>query len=438
MRGLSLLIYPSGARSWIMRFRRPEGRPAKLTLGPVDLGGDESASAPVMGGLLTLAGARQLAADVQRRRALGRDVVADYRAEIQRRRTATEERARSAFGAAAGRFIEEHARPKTRRWPETARLIGLRPSDLEPIHGGLAERWWHKPVGDITAHDIYLLMSDVRRRGVPGLTRRSKGMTESRARAMHACLSKFFSWLIQHQVVETNPCEGVRRPAASPARERVLTDDEIRWLWSACDQIGEPFGALVKLLLATGQRLNEIARLTRAELGEDDKRRPVLMFSAARTKNKRAHVVPLSPLAQQIIGRVRKITSKSDFTFTTNGHTPVSGFSKIKRRLDAAMLAVARAEMAKAGRRPSDLSIPSWRLHDLRRTVASGLQRLGIALPVTERVLNHVSGSFGGIVGVYQRHAFTEEKRAALEAWASLLGQITTRSPTSDVIRLRG
>ena len=438
MRGLSLLIYPSGARSWIMRFRRPDGRPAKLTLGQADLSRDESASAPVMGGPLTLAGARQLAADVQRQRALGRDVVANHRAEKQRRRIATEERSRSAFGAAARRFIEEHARPETRRWPETARLLGLRPSDLEPIRGGLAERWCHKPAGDITAHDIYLLIGDVRRRGVPGLIRRSKGTTESRARAMHACLSKFFSWLIHHQVVETNPCEGVRRPTPAPAREHLLTDDEIRWLWSACDQIGEAFGALIKLLLATGQRLNEIARLTHAELGEDDKGRPVLILSAARTKNKRAHVVPLSPLAQQIIVSARKITSKSDFVFTTNGHAPISGFSKIKRRLDAAMLAVARAEVAKVGRDPDAISIPSWRLHDLRRTVASGLQRLGVALPVTEKVLNHVSGSFGGIVGVYQRHALTEEKRAPLEAWARLLGQITTRAPDSNVIRLRG
>jgi len=192
------------------------------------------------------------------------------------------------------------------------------------------------------------------------------------------------------------------------------------------------------LLLATGQRLNEIARLTHAELGEDDKGRPVLILSAARTKNKRAHVVPLSPLAQQIIVSARKITSKSDFVFTTNGHAPISGFSKIKRRLDAAMLAVARAEVAKVGRDPDAISIPSWRLHDLRRTVASGLQRLGVALPVTEKVLNHVSGSFGGIVGVYQRHALTEEKRAPLEAWARLLGQITTHAPDSNVIRLRG
>src|SRR5262245_47578861 len=134
--------------------------------------------------------------------------------------------------------------------------------------------------------------------------------------------------------------------------------DEIRWLWSACDQIGEAFGALIELLLATGQRLNEIARLTHAELGEDDKGRPVLILSAARTKNKRAHVVPLSPLAQQIIVSARKITSKSDFVFTTNGHAPISGFSKIKRRLDAAMLAVARAEVAKGRPRPGRYQHP--------------------------------------------------------------------------------
>src|SRR5262249_50732065 len=153
--------------------------------------------------------------------------------------------------------------------------------------------------------------------------------------------------------------------------------------------------------------LNEIARLTHAELGEDDKGRPVLMLSAARTKNKRAQCgATLNTCTAD------HRTCKKNYQYVRLRIHHQRTYSSFRIQQDEAPsrrrdLAVARAEVAKAGRHPDDLSVPNWRLHDLRRTVASGLQRLGIALPVTERVLNHVSGSFGGIVGVYQRDAFT-------------------------------
>ena len=275
---------------------------------------------------------------------------------------------------------------------------------------GLADRWADRPVSEITASDIHDLIDEIRRRGVPGWARRNGG--DSVTWIAHARIAKFFSWLqTDRRLITTNPCSAVRRPDASTPRERVLTDGEIKWFWRACGQMGEPFGPLLKLLLLTGQRRSEVAEMTWAELSGDTWSLP-----GERTKNGRPHTIPLSRQARDLIAGVHRVAG-AGYVFTTNGSTPVSGWSKTKKRLDARMLEAARAEDAKA-------VIPPFTIHDLRRTAAAGLQRLGVPLPVTERVLNHVSGSFGGIVGVYQRHEYAEERRDALERWAAYAAKI--------------
>ena len=269
--GLYLVIQASGHRSWAMRFRRPNGKPAKLTLGPVDLSGKEAESEPVLDSPLTLASARRLAAEIHRQRAMGRDVVADYDASRRRQKSEHESRAKSTYAAAAKDFIEQYASKKTRRWRETARLLGLAypPTGGEPtrIKGGLCERWNDKPIAEIDGHDIHSLIDETRRSGAPGLERRSDGPTEARARVMLSCLSKMFSWLVQHRRVSQNPCKDVHRPEASTARDRVLTDAEIVKFWRATDAERKELSALLKLLLLTGCRLNEVAGMTRTELG---------------------------------------------------------------------------------------------------------------------------------------------------------------------------
>jgi integrase len=148
-------------------------------------------------------------------------------------------------------------------------------------------------------------------------------------------------------------------------------------------------------------------------------------------KTNAAHEVPLSAAALSILEPLPHITGRSGYVFTTTGRTPVSGFSRAKASLDKAMLAIAREEVDEA------VEIPHWRLHDLRRTAASGMARLGINLPVIEKVLNHTSGSFAGIVGVYQRHSFADEKRKALEAWGRFLDRLHSEHARSDVVVLR-
>ena len=235
------------------------------------------------------------------------------------------------------------------------------------------------------------------------------------ARVSLARLSKFFSWLMmERRLVEKNPCVGVWRPNSGPARERCLSDAEVRWLWLACGDLGEPFNNLIRLILLTGQRKNECAKMTWSELQGD-----VWHLPADRAKNGRAHVVPLSRLALEQIHGLHPVGTT--YVFSTTGDVPVNGWSKVKHRLDARMAELARAEKA---------SVPPWTIHDLRRTCATGLQKLGVRLEVTEAVLNHSSGTRAGIVGIYQRHQYADEKREALEQWAAhvegiVSGQVT-------------
>lgn len=413
--GLYLVIQTSGQKSWALRFRRPNGRPAKLTLGPLDLSGKEAPAQPTIGHPLTLASARALAAELGRQRVRGRDVVADHEAAKSRQQFEQATRAQNTFAGAARDFIEQHARKKTRRWEQQARLLGLRPvSDtLEIIPGGLAHRWRDKPTVDLDGHDIHCLIDETRRGGVPGLEQRTDEPSEARARVMLACLSKMFNWLVQHRKVEKNPCSGVHRPDPSRARDRVLTDAEIVKFWLATDRIGGMFSPLLKLLLLTGSRLNEVAGMTREELSDDGR---TWNIPGSRTKNSKPHVVPLAPLARDIL---KAVTPDAGLLFTTTGTSPISGFSKLKSRLDNAM------------------SIPPWRLHDLRRTTATGMAGIRVEPHIVEACLNHVSGAKAGVAGIYNRAAYEPEKRAALEQWADHVTGIFS-GRTATVVRLRG
>ena len=135
-----------------------------------------------------------------------------------------------------------------------------------------------------------------------------------------------------------------------------------------------------------------------------------------RTKNRQSHEVPLSSAAQKILLAMPRIVGPKDFVFTTTGSSPVSGYSNAKARLDRAILEVAREEALARGTAPT--TVRPWRLHHLRRTVASGMARSGIPPHVIEAMLNHKSGIVSGIAAVYNRYEYTDEKRDALERWA--------------------
>jgi integrase len=436
---------PSGAKSWALRFRRADGRPCKLTLGRVDLSDTETADEPTIGGALTLRQARELANQIDRQRARGVDVVEEQKARKRRRRAAAEERGANGFAAALREFFRDHKtsrwHERPRHWRDDARLLGLDypagcdPATTEPevIRGSLTESWASRDVREIDSHDIHVAVDQARRFGIPGLPRRNGGVSESRGRKAHAALSGLFGWLLRQRKITMNPCVGVWRPSAPPARERVLSDREVVWLWRASDRLAPQFGAAVKLLLLSGARLNEIAGLQWGELSED---RSELRLPGERVKNHRPHTIVLSPLMREIVASVPRIDG-CPFMLSTNGRSPISGWSKAKAALGAAMLQVAREEAAAAGRDPSKIIIPTFRLHDLRRSTASGLQRLGVRVEVIERCLNHLSGSFSGVTGIYQRDMLADEQAAAWARWSEHVAGLVS-GEAAKVVPMRG
>jgi integrase len=226
------------------------------------------------------------------------------------------------------------------------------------------------------------------------------------ARLTHATLRKLFRWAVSRGDLERSPLEGVEPPPPVPSRDRVLSDREVGLVWRGSDELGPPFSHFIKLLLLTGQRREEVASMNWDEL---DRAEATWTIPSARTKNRNPQLVPLSAPALTILDAIASGGEwpKRGYVLTTTGKTPVSGFTKPKRRLDEML----SAELG-------DGFVP-WRLHDLRRTLATGLQRLGVRFEVTEAVLNHVSGSRGSIAGVYQRYNWADEKRAALSGWAT-------------------
>jgi integrase len=401
---LRLIVFPSGKKSWVIRYRRRDGRSAKLTLGTVNTI-TETEGAPVIGGPLTLAAARKLAAEIDLDRASGRDPAA-------RKRTPD---APVTFGAGACAFIKEHASRKTRRWHNTARLLGFDPDGaIRPK--SLADRWRDRPISDIGGNDVHALVVEARNHGVPGLKRRSASPTDQQAREMHATLHRLFSWMIAQRTIAVNPATGVHKPKPPPPRERVLSDDEIRALWTACDELRSgAFADAIKVMLITGARRDEVGRMHRDELTNDNR---LWTLPASRSKNRREHAVPMPSLAREIIA-ARPVDHEHVFSF--NSRAPVTGWADAKRRIDARM----------PGVKP-------WRIHDLRRTAVTGMARAGADLHVIERAINHVSGSFGGIVGVYQKHRYADQVAAALEAWSNLLRDIIGQAPTNVVELRRG
>lgn len=405
---LYLNIFPSGQKSFAMKFRRPNGKLARLTLGYFDASakGDQ-----VTGGPLSLPMARALAAEVNRKRASGEDVIGD------RRRSRLEKQARvgATFSDAARDFVVQYARRENRRWRDSVRLLGLIVNDeeLETIPKSLVDRWRDRPITGIDGDDIHFVIDEARERGVPGLKRTKKGPSESMARALHAVLSTMFAWLVSKRRLRVSPVAGVEKPKASNKRDRVLTEDEIRKFWLACEKVGDPARQVLRILLLTGCRLDEVRELRRDEVSEDGK---TVAIPGSRTKNKLPHAVPLSRPVQLLL---ESVEPKGNFVFSWNGERPITVGSEIKNTLDAAM------------------KIPAWQFRDLRRTAATHMAEIGIAPHVIEACLNHVSGAKASVAGVYNRAQYKEEKKAALERWAAhVLGLVEGKK--AKVVPIRG
>jgi integrase len=411
--GLYLIVQSSGARSFAIRFRHA-GRPRKLTLGAYPA--------------ISLEAARDLGSKALRVAAEGRDPATEKQAaKREAKRHAAEEirGKRDLFEVVAREFIHRHAMKNTREasWRETARILGFKPDPdnagqllvVEPRKGKpptVLQLWSGRKVQEITKRDVITLLDTVRDRA-PVMANRNL-----------AAVRKLFNWCLVRDVIHASPCTLVEPPAPERSRDRILSDDELRLVWNAASGDAWPFGPLVKLLILTGQRLNEVGGMRWDELDLANK---IWTLPAERVKNGNRHEVPMSDDAIAVLSALPRIKTSKGFVFALRRDAAVSGFSRAKDRIDAAV----EASLIDGAKPPEH-----WTFHDLRRTMASGMARIGIQLPVIEKVLNHTSGSFRGIVGVYQRHSFAEEKRSALDAWANFVQSVVSGEKPTNVISL--
>jgi integrase len=232
-------------------------------------------------------------------------------------------------------------------------------------------------------------------------------------RNVFVLMRTIFNWAIDRGELDKSPMLGMKAPRAAPERHHILSDDELVVVAATAPKLGPVWGNLVHLLILTGQRLREVAHMEWSEL---DRAGALWQIPRSRTKNRRDHVVPLNKAALTTLDACAGVDAaaepkwpRSGFVFAHVPGKPISGFSKSKARLDRILAATTEPQV-----RP-------WRLHDLRRTVATNMQRLGVRFEVTEAILNHVSITQAGVASVYQRHDWLDEKRAALDAWGDKL-----------------
>ena len=387
VRGLYFVLQPSGKAGWAVRYRVAR-QTRKHTIGTYPA--------------IDLKAARDLASKALVQVAGGGDPAADKKAAKVAERLPDD---RDVVEKVVVQFIERYAKANAARsWQETSRILNRE----------VVARWKGRKLADIRRRDVHELLDEVVDRGSPIMANR-----------VLAALRRMCGWAVERDIISSSPCSGVNAPSAERSRDRILSDDELRSVWTACSRVDWPFGPLIKLLILTGQRREEVGAMRWSEI---DLKTKAWVIPKERVKNGKEHVVPLSPQAIAILEAIPRIVAPAghpDYVFTMGGGRPVQGYSNAKERLDAFVA-------AEAG-----VALPHWTLHDLRRSFASGCARLGVNLPVIEKILNHVSGSFGGIVGVYQRHSFAEEKRSAVEAWARHIELIISSISNENVIAFK-
>lgn len=391
-----LIVVGERSASWISNPRLKDGRRASVTLGRW----------PAM----DIPDARKAAQDVRRVIDAGGDPNAEKRETVRQAEQAAKTRRRLAD------VLDQYEREK---------LANLRRGDavrraLDGKKGLLRELVRREPAS-ITKADI-----------ADAVKKHAKTSPIAANRAL-AYARAFFNWCVHEDIVAANPAGTLKKPAKENQRDRYHTVDELAEIWQAAGTLGYPFGPLYRLLMVLPMRREEIAGLPVAEL-DLGAEAAVWTLPASRTKNGQALRVPLSPLARSIIAEAladedrpaegvdeKGRTKPNPYLFSTTGYSPVSGFAKGKRRLDAA-IADARAKAAEpTGIEPEPM--PDWVIHDLRTSFATmACDHLGVDPAVADRCLNHTaSATTSKIMRTYNRSDRFDERRAALNAWANFI-----------------
>ncbi|SEP22406.1 Phage integrase family protein [Methylobacterium sp. UNC300MFChir4.1] len=356
LKGFGVKLNAGGSRNYLIQYRARDGRTRRVVVGKV--------------GTLTLDEARKRARDLLS----GVQVGIDPHAE----KAAAKVRAAVTLGIVAEAYLKQaESRLRSRSFEQVERHLKR---DWQPLTS--------MPVNEIkranVATQLNLIAVD--------------GHRVKAARARSA-LSAMFTWAMGEGLADSNPVVGTNKPADEKARDRVLNEKELRAIWLACRD--DTYGRIVRLLLLTGQRRDEVGSMRETEL---DLAAAVWTIPAERTKNGLVHEVPLSRPALDILGAHPRTEGRS--LLFGYGVGAFSGWSNSKERMDKRIAA-------------SGLAMAPWRLHDLRRTAATGMASIGVLPHVVEAVLNHISGSKAGVAGIYNRATYAREKREALDLWAA-------------------
>jgi integrase len=388
--GFGVRVRPTGNPVYIVTKRLPgDVKPTRVTIGRVTD--------------ISLADAREKARTASAAVRQGVDVNAEKRREAAAQKVERERVRRieietgyapGTFGEAAERYIRA----------ECAALA--RGAEIEAnIRRHLMPAWGTLLLDELRRRDLTAVLDPVV----------NAGRTQA-AHKLREVAIRLMNWGVDRGDIEFNflatASRGRRRAGIlrRTRRDRVLTDAEIRSVWTACDGAGQPFGNLIRLALLLGQRREEVAGMEWAELDLD---RALWVIPAIRYKTRAEHAVPLPSYAVELLRGMPRVCER--FVFSTEPGSHFSGFSKSKARLDEAS------------------GIRDWRIHDLRRTMRTGLAGLGVDADIAERVIGHV---IRGVRGVYDRHAYLNEKRAALERWATHLTGLVNPAP-GKVVQLR-
>ena len=288
-------------------------------------------------------------------------------------------------------LVETYIREHVAQTGSLQRISNLLRRDVIP-------HWGTKSIHEIKKRDVSDLVGLIAQRNAHASHRLLK------------TLKTFFRWCVGRALIDFSPAEGISASYKEVSRDRVLTDEELAAIIVAARKIQSPYGGIIELLALTGQRRNEVARLRWDELDESTR---TWSLPSSRTKNKKTHIVHLSEQAWAVI----KSCSKGTFVFVTTGKKPYSAFAKGKDAIDRLC------------------GISEWRVHDLRRTVVSGMARLGVPPHVADKILNHQAGTISGVAAVYQRHDFLAERKEALDRWGAHVEQIVHKLRSAKIVR---
>jgi integrase len=387
--GLNLIVQPTGAKVFRL-WTRVNGKQVPVTIGDA--------------ALMTLADARAKARAVLGRTANGEDP-RDARKAAQ---ATIEDRVEQVVDSYVVKYLAKKCKPSWAK--EAERLLRV---EVVPLFG-------KRRLSEIEDRDVHALLVVIAERGRP--------RTSNLVFAVFRKLCNWATTLDGGKLIKVSPCVGVTALSGNNKRERTLDDDEIRLVWRAAVKVDWPFGPIYRIALLTGARRDEVSGMEWRELNLEAK---IWMIPGERTKNKKMLVLPLSEAAVKIIRELPHM-GDSKFVFTTTERTHVTGYSNAKEAIDRAMLAILREE---AGNPDKVEALPQWQFHDLRRTLITNLQKLGVRLEVTEAIINHVSGaSRSGAAAHYHLHTWTAEKRDALDKWAKHLAKIVDSAPAATKV----